>query len=786
MRKPAKKNRPMKAAILIAFCLAALLVSTNAAVFVQAFGQADANAQGSDLKITASIENAQPIAPDDKIELRLSRELRRSEGRLAILIGQSDLTSLFTTFKQTLTYNRRILPLPAGEHPLTVYLVSPSEQWQEIARFTLRVATPKTNDSKPLEADAAKSAATDKTSVTAPVTNQEPAGAVNPVTASNATDTTSQTTDAAPAASSASPQTTQAEPAGKKLGFTPSLTIGYKSQAAESHFPESNRPSRQTFSDVTLQGSLRSEATRGIFTSQNQFDIAGSSFQQEALRFGQLGETAPKIDLASYLMQLQVSKAKFLVGHTAYGTNRLLINGFSSRGITMTLPLPQGLDFTLAAMNGTSIVGLDNFFGLGRREHQILSGTIGMDFLKKRPNGLRLEATYFNGYVQALTNVSQGSINDVERSRGLGFRLLASDAKQRFRFDGGFARSAFLNPADPLLNQGREIAAAPDLARNARYVETGFDILKDVAVTQNKKATLTFTLRHETVDPLYRSLGASTQADKTQNQFELAGNLGEIVAQFSLTRFHDNLRDIPSILKSLSRAERFSVGAPLVALFGKATEPNQFLPRLSYTLDRIHQFGAAIPVNGGFEVAPDAIPDFLGTNQSFTSEWQINKLRLAYRFNHSIQNNQQTGRELADLFNFVHAISTGISATKSLDLNFEFGIEQAKSIENRKIDRTYRFANTLNWRITQRNLVAANLSHTLLGDTAKTARNRNLELDVQWSYQFTLGKERFKKLQGQSFIRYANRYANAADFAFGSINRTKAQTVNIGMSFTFF
>src|SRR5207244_3196505 len=102
-----------------------------------------------------------------------------------------------------------------------------------------------------------------------------------------------------------------------------------------------------------------------------------------------------------------------------------------------------------------------------------------------------------------------------------------------FRFDGGLARSKFINPADPLLNQGRDVVAVPDLTRNAHYIETGFDILKDLTVTQNKKATLTFTLRHETVDPLYRSLGAATQADKTQNQFELVGNLGEITTQFS-------------------------------------------------------------------------------------------------------------------------------------------------------------------------------------------------------------------------------------------------------------
>jgi hypothetical protein len=202
--------------------------------------------------------------------------------------------------------------------------------------------------------------------------------------------------------------------------------------------------------------------------------------------------------------------------------------------------------------------------------------------------------------------------------------------------------------------------------------------------------------------------------------------------------------------------------------------------------DRIHQFGAAIPINGGFETALDAIPDLLGTNQNFSSDWQIDKLRLGYRFNHVIQNNQQVGRERADLINQVHAISTGLPVSPKLDLTFDLSLERANNIETRRLDRTYRFATVVNWKLTERNLLAANLAHTFAGDAAQTNRNRNVEFDLQWSYQFTFGKEKFKKLQGQSFIRYANRYANARDFAVGLNNLTKLQTLNIGLSFTFF
>lgn len=782
-----KKSAIIRIGISLTICLSILLVCANSRLFVQAFEQTNTLAAPTDLKITASIENGQAISPDDKIELKLSRELKKSEGRLAIFIAQTDLTSLFTPLNQTLTYNRKILPLPLGENSLTVYLVSPAEQWQEIARFTLRVTAPSTKQqTTPTQSEPKTSSSTGEPAPTA-----EKMPALPQI--SNSSETASGSQDAAkisaPADSTAS--TTQSEKTQKKggfdkLDFIPALTIGYKSQAAESHFPNINRPLRPLFSDVTMQGSIKSDVARGIFNSQTQFDFAGSSFQQEALQFGRLGDQAPQIDMASYLMQFQVGKAKFVAGHTSYGNNRLLINSFSSRGITMTLPLSTNFDFSLAAMNGTSIVGFDNFFGLDKRKHQLLSGTLGIEFFAKRPGGARLEISALSGYLLPVSNVNQGNVNDAERSKGLGFRFIASDPQQRFRFDGGFTRSLFFSPLDPLLSQGFSLVQVPAITRNARYIETSFDILKDVELTKTRKMNLTFNFRHEYVDPLYRSLAVSTQADKINNQYELIATIGEINAQVSHTRFHDNLNNIPSILKSLTRAEHIAFGAPLLAIFGKADKPNPFLPRIAYSFDRLHQFGAAIPINGGFEFAPEAIPDFLGTNQSFTADWQFEKLRIGYRANHSLQNNLQVGREFADIINFTNAVSVQTNITKSFDLNVEFGGDNVRSKENARTDRLLRLSTGINWRVTARNAIAANLATTFAGDVARTIKNRNAEFDVQWSYQFTLGKERFKKLQGQFFLRYANRYASSRDNIFFLNNLTKAQTLNIGLSFTFF
>jgi hypothetical protein len=562
--------------------------------------------------------------------------------------------------------------------------------------------------------------------------------------------------------------------------------LSINSQPAQSNFPASSRPDRATFTDLNLQGSFKSEMSSGIFTSQMQFDLVGSSFQQAALRFGQLGERAPQIDLSSYLMQFQAGKLRYQAGHFSFGTSRHLMNSFSSRGMMITLPLGERTDFALSAMNGTSIVGYGNFFGIDKPRHQLLSATLGFEMLPTRPGGLRVELSGLNGWVQPLNSFSQGSVNDAERSRGLGFRVLATDPAQRLKLDAGLARSSFTSPSDPLLDQGREIATFPSVTRNARYLDATYDILKDLALTKERRINLSIALRHERVDPLYRSLGAQAQADKVSNDLSLTGSIGEINAQFAHSRFNDNLRDIPSILKSLTRGNTFNLSVPLASVLGNQQQPSVLWPRVSYSFNRICQVGAAIPVRGGFELDPASVPDQVGTNQVISADWQIEKWRVGYRLNYSFQNNRQPVAAKADFANLVNGFTVGVSATGLIDLNVDVNAESARSLEGDTIDRTLRLAPTINWRVTKQSTLATSFSTTLAGDAAETKRNRNIEFDTQWAHRFGFEKDRFPKVQGQFFIRYANRFARARNTPLLLNDLQKTQIVNLGLSFNLF
>ncbi len=591
--------------------------------------------------VTASFADKQSVRPGEAIELVLSRSVETPEGRIAVFIGTTDVTSLFAPDGLRLRYNAKLWPLPLGESQVAVYLVSKDAEWKEIARFVLKVSKERTKekaDDLEQESEASGESSNDDESKSTFLKARFslPSFAARSFNQEQAT--TGQ-------AQSQPPPKPAANHKGK-MKFTPSLTLTINSQPAQSTFP-GPQPERARFTDINLQATLKNEMEVGIFKSQSSFDFAGASFQQAALRFGTLGNDAPQVDLSSYLVQIQTGKVKYQVGHFSYGTQRQLINGFSSRGITITVPFLRRFDVSASAMNGTQLVGYDNFFGLSKSKHQMLSGTIGFEFFPKRPGGLRVEVGVLSAYFQPISGANRGVVTDLQRSRGVSVRLVASDKGGRFHFEGGFTRSFFASPSDNSLNQGANVIALPNLTRNAHYLEASYDILKNHSLSKTKKANLSVAFREENVAPLFRSLGASTQADKIQYEVSVNGSINEISAQFSHSNFHDNLRSIPSILRTLNGSTHVSLAAPASALLNR-TKSLPWLPRLGYSFDRNHASGAAIPVNGGFEIDLSSIPNLFGTNQTFSADWQVKKFTWGYNINHSFQDNQQKGRERAD------------------------------------------------------------------------------------------------------------------------------------------
>src|SRR5258706_18111 len=79
-----------------ALLLGGTIVFANSDWLVSAFAQEGTIGQpATELTISASFADKQ-VAADQPIEFRLNRSLSKKEGGLAIIIGQADLTALFT------------------------------------------------------------------------------------------------------------------------------------------------------------------------------------------------------------------------------------------------------------------------------------------------------------------------------------------------------------------------------------------------------------------------------------------------------------------------------------------------------------------------------------------------------------------------------------------------------------------------------------------------------------------------------------------------------------------
>src|SRR6185369_963312 len=219
-----------------------------------------------ELDVTANFEKSESLSSSELIELHLTRRLNSQEESLGIFLDTTDITCLFTSNEKVFRYSPQALALPHGEHTLVVYLVSGPNEWRQIATLPLRVSDGKKSNE-----------------------------------------------------SSASKPATDSKHGFDKFEIKPSLTINVKSESTILYFPGNTRPARLNFLDLGFQGSLQTNLTRGGFIHQNQFDFVGTTFQKEALQFGEKNNDAPQIDLSSYLMQFQVKKVKVLLGHHAYG-----------------------------------------------------------------------------------------------------------------------------------------------------------------------------------------------------------------------------------------------------------------------------------------------------------------------------------------------------------------------------------------------------------------------------------------------------------------------------------
>jgi hypothetical protein len=648
------------------------------------------------LTVSASFDGAGWVRADSSITLTLSRSVSAADGRVAILVGMTDVTTLFERTGTTLRYHARALRLPSGENEVVAYTVL-SGKWKEIARLPIKVLTP--------------------------------AGFSTAV-------------------------------------LKPSVSLNNKGQLAEGHSGTQPTPQPATYQDFGFSGGVQSTHARGAWNLRTQSNFVGASRQQEALRFGIKQNQAPKIDLSDYLLQLERGPATLSLGHVSEGTNRYLINSFASRGVEARVGNTRA-NLSLAALNGSSVVGWSNFTGLDNSDHRVQSGTLNLELLPSRPGALHVDATLMNGSLLPQTSFTQGAVVDAERSTGEGVQLAAASPAQRLRFAAGLSRSRFANPLKDreLVGDTNVVEVLPE-TRGALYVEVSAGLLQHFVLPHLFATTLNAVYRRERVDPMYRSVATQTQADRLQDTYELNGNVGVFSLQASQSRNHDNLDDIASILKTLNHSSTAQIAVPMAPLL-HVTHGVALFPTVNYGFNRMHQFGAGIPANSDFSASH--VPDQQSDVHNAAVSWQIGRWRVQYRYNQSTQDNRQTGRERADFFGVSNTVAVDVTARANLDVGVEGSTEHQTNREAAQTNRVRRAGGTLTWRATPLTTLTAFASSNATRDDPLSRDTYDTETRFELSRGFDLWRTPAgNATRGQLFVRYGKTTGIAWAFPRGS------------------
>lgn len=671
-------------------------------------------AKADDLTVQAGFDGSKWLPAREAIALRLSRPVTPEEGRLAIVIGEVDVTSMFEPVAGGLVWRRDGIPLPAGEREVVVSLIGPGGAWREVGRFPIKVLTRR---------------------------------------------------------------------GFQKAQTKPSLDLTNKGQLDQSQVPEASFSTRDRYQDLMGQAALATEHQRGDLVLRTQTNITGVTYVNEALRFGEKGDRAPQVDLSSYKIDIQRGALQISAGHVGFGSSKHLIDGYNSRGVVLTFGAGRPVSFSLGAMNGTGIVGWDNFLGIENRDHRVFSATVGFELMPSRPGAARVETSLLEGSLRPQTSFNQGAVQSAEKSRGGSVRLQLASKSQRVTLDAGVTRSRFRPAGDPELEEGLEIVPLRDEERQALYVDATLVLFQNAKFAGSQQASGSVSVNFERIDPLYRSVTASLQSDQQRAAVSFNGNAGPLVFQLAHTRSEDNLEGIRSILKSKTRQSTANVDLSLGPLFG-AKRAARWIPSLTATATHVHQFGAWVPEDGGFSASH--VPDQISLAAQGALEWRLQTFRFGYRSSFSQQDNRQPGRENADLRGDTGTFFVAFSPASRFDLSVDHTLERQRNLELNQRDRVRRTGTTLTWKIWRDVALSGNYSRLYGRDYAWTNERGSSEGFVDLSTGFSLWRSAANRNRSRIFVRYSTRDSSTFDRIFDADTRTEGWSITSGVNLSVF
>lgn len=543
--------------------------------------------------------------------------------------------------------------------------------------------------------------------------------------------------------------------------------------------PDAVPPTETT---ATGRFSINGAFTRRGWSLETSASVLGVSEIEEALRFGERANDADRVDLAEYNVRLSRGGQRAELGHVYYGTSRHLISSFSSRGLVLASDWSGWASLRGAALNGSSIVGWSNPFGLSRSAHRVWSVGMGLEAVPTRPGTLRVDLDVLDGSLLPLADFNQGLVNDAEENDGWSARLASSLLGGRLEMRAGYARSDYRNPEDPLLFQGADIVPVETEERSARFLDVDIALLQGTPLGEDQFSDLLLSLRHERIDPQYRTVGAFLQADREQNGADLVGSFGPVSLQVGHMRSEDNLDEIPSILKTKTRATQFNFGLPLAMIFDSKSRP--WLPSAQLGFQRTAQRAQGQPVDGDFN-SPSHLPDQVSLDQFASLDWQGSRWQFGLNWSQSDQDNRQLGRDQDDFENEAHGARLSLAPLDRLDVAFEWSESEALSLADGRRETNQRWGFDSLLRATDAMSFSVRYALDETADEPRTSTNESTNLDLEWSYRFAWREAKPHGGSAQLFLRYSDQDFESEDQVFLFRVARDSQAFRAGFNLSF-
>ena len=471
-------------------------------------------------------------------------------------------------------------------------------------------------------------------------------------------------------------------------------------------------------------------------------------------------------------------RASLSQGRVNFGSQPLLLDNLSNRGLTYNHQLSNVLRFGITTQSSRDMVGLDHPLGYTESQNRAFAATLGVEMMPQEPGRLYSELTYFSGRARSDTSFNVGEITDAVKNTGYAVRLGGNGFDGRLRGLVDYAISTYVNPEDPNLSQGNDIVPVRETEDNAYSLNLAYDLLRD-----SDGANLTISYLRSHTDPLYQALAASPLADTEAETWRLQGTLGSVGLLLEHLESEDNLDEIATILKTRTKDIRFNLTLPLARVLEAGPEAFWWPQNIGYSLQRVHQLGINLPL--GFD--PEShIPDQLNDLHSLNLDWVGNRWDFGYALSFSDQDNRQAGRTNADFQDLGHGLFFGLRPSDHFSIRLRLDYTRARDVESALNRYTHSYTLDTDWQFADDWTLSGNYGFVKGYDSRALEHSDQTNAQTQLSWRFKLANPTGTgRLPGQLFLRhtYLDQHNEYREFDIASSGDNWALHGGISLSF---